>query len=302
MQSRSAIVPRLLVSRPSCDASCAQPGSACLFQVAWSINPHMQVGAVDPRKAVWQHDTFVAALERAGAEVTYVPFVHAAYDSVFAKDNAVIVQRSEGDHAALLALPRHAERVAEQDARAAAYRAEGMEVVRATRHLEGGDIVMMPHGGAFLGFGFRSDVRAAAELERFLDHDVTCLELHDPRLYHLDMVLSVLSDGTALACLDALTPESRRRLARHRKVRRIIDVPLSEALRFGVNLVQVLDTIVWGAEAPQTTAALTQLGYRVRHVPLGQFHLAGGSAACLVSRVHSLAASAEELSPQSTAA
>ena len=85
------------------------------------------------------------------------------------------------------------------------------------------------------------------------------------------------------------------------QVSRVVPVPLSEALRFGVNLVQVGHTIVWGADAPATTHSLERLGYRVRQVSLEQFHRAGGSAACLVSRIHSLDAF-EEVGPASAAA
>lgn len=176
---------------------------------------------------------------------------------------------------------------------------------RAEVALEGGDVVVLPGArGCFLGHGFRSSPRAARELERFLDDDVTCLELVDPRLYHLDMVLSVLDDGTALVCRQALTPASFAALARHPALTNLIEVPLDEALRFGVNLVQVGRSIVSGAAAPTVFGALRGAGYRIVHVELDQFHLAGGSAACLVSRVHAQAqdASNDNVVPQSTAA
>ncbi|CAN5857146.1 hypothetical protein BH11MYX4_BH11MYX4_45730 [soil metagenome] len=165
---------------------------------------------------------------------------------------------------------------------------------------------MLPGGrGAFLGHGFRSQQRASDDVERFLDREVTCLELRDPRLYHLDMALSVLDDGTALLCDEALTQASCRAVEAHPDIHAIIHVPFDEALQFGVNLVQVADTIVWGAHALATTRALSERGYRVQHLALDQFHRAGGSAACLVSRVHRQDVrdlEVLEAAPQSTAA
>lgn len=247
----------------------------------------MRVGAADPDRAVEQHAQLIRELERAGATVTAVPFVHGAFDSVFMKDNAVVVER-EGSRRALLAMPKHDERRQEQHARADAMRALGIDVLEPLdAPLEGGDVVMAPSArGAFLGYGFRSSRRAAGELERFIDAGVTCLELRDARLYHLDMVLSVLDDGTALVCEEAMTPASFHAVATHPAVRGIVRVPLAEALAFGANLVQVGRTIVWGADAPATAAELERRGYAVAKVALDQFHLAGGSAACLVSRVH----------------
>ena len=302
---------RFVVSRPRCDESCPERSDICAFQVKWSINPHMRVGAVQPRHAVRQHGTLVRTLRSLGATVLDVPFVHGAFDSVFSKDNAVVVERVDGKIEALLARPKHAERRVEQQARARALASLGVSVAgQARAPLEGGDVVVLPGArGAFLGHGFRSSTQAAEDLERFLDRAVTCVELRDPHLYHLDMALSVLDDGTALVCDDALTPEARRAVERHPAIRAVVRVPREEAMRFGVNLVQVGRTIVWGADAPLTTRALRNHGYEVRRIALDQFHLAGGSAACLVSRVHceTMATITDletgiEPAPQSTAA
>lgn len=151
--------------------------------------------------------------------------------------------------------------------------------------LEGGDVVMLPgRQGALLGCGFRSDGAADNELSRFIDAPVTPLRLVDPRLYHLDMAVAVLDDGTAVVCEDALSPASR--IALRRMCFDVISVSVEEALAFGVNLVQVGRDVLLGGRSPSVIAALEQRGYRV-HVPaLDQFHLAGGSAACLVARRH----------------
>ncbi|MDB4939571.1 MAG: amidinotransferase family protein [Labilithrix sp.] len=248
----------------------------------------MRIGSVRASHAVRQHETFVRALEVAGAVVDVVPFVHGAYDSVFSKDNAVLVERTHGATEALLARPRHAERRSEQLARADALASLGVRVTAAAEApLEGGDVVVLPGArGALLGHGFRSSRRAARDLERFLERDVTSVELREPRLYHLDMALTVLDDATALVCEEAFTPASMRAIESHPGICAIVRVPFREALRFGVNLVQVGETIVWGATAPATTKALVARGYRVHRLTLEQFHRAGGSAACLVSRIH----------------
>ncbi|MEA2748147.1 MAG: hypothetical protein QOI41_2290, partial [Myxococcales bacterium] len=206
----------------------------------------MRVGSVRGGHAVRQHGTFVRTLESAGAHTLSVPFVHGAYDSVFSKDNAVIVERDHGTIEALLARPRHAERRMEQRARAAALASLGVRVrAAAEAPLEGGDVVVLPGAaGAFLGHGFRSSRAAAGDLERFLDREVTCLELRDPRLYHLDMALSVLDDGTAVVCPEALTPSALCAVQSHPDIHAVVHVPLDEALRFGVNLVQVGRTVV----------------------------------------------------------
>ena len=120
------------------------------------------------------------------------------------------------------------------------------------------------------------------------------LALHDPHLYHLDTALAVLRDGTALLCKEALTGEGLatidRMLARG-ALRRVFAIPREEAMAFATNIVEVGDAVVTGTireRAPTTAKILESIGRKVVEVPLDQFHLAGGSAACLVARVNAL--------------
>jgi N-dimethylarginine dimethylaminohydrolase len=262
-------------------------GDRCRYQVAWAINPHMAIGAVDFARAAAEHAAFVSVLEANGARLLRLPFVHGAFDSVFVKDAALLLAR-RGCHRALLARFRHLERRQERIARARDLARQGYEVVDDDGPpWEGGDIVMLPSGdGLFLGHGFRSHCGAAGWLERNAGVPVWPLELSDPRLYHLDMVLAILPDGTALVCPSALTPQSLRTLEQVRGVRRLIRVSRESALGFALNLVAIGDTIILGSHDAQVESLVEALGYRCSVVPLRQFHLAGGSAACLVAAVH----------------
>lgn len=216
-----------------------------------------------------------------------LPFVHGAYDCVFAKDGAVLLERG-GRRRALLAAPRHDERRREQAERAAALARLGFAVEPPPgAPLEGGDVVVLPGArGALLGHGFRSAPEAAPALAAFLDAPVTCLELRDAHLYHLDTALAVLADGTALVCPDAFTAEGLRQIERAPGVARLVAAGRDEAVRFGINLVEVNGSVVLGSAAPRTAFRLRALGRRPRVVNLDQFQRAGGSAACLVARAH----------------
>ena len=280
-----------VVSALACHAACGITTSAgCRYQIAWSINPHMRVGAADYARAKAEHASFLGALRANGAQLEQLAFVHGAYDSVFAKDSAVLLSGATGRRA-LLASPVHIVRQREQAARARSLHALGFTVRGCTAPLEGGDVVMLPGASAaFLGHGFRSSRAAVDELADFLGGDVTPLELVDPQLYHLDVALSVLADGTALVCEEAFTAPSLVRLRAHPLVARVIAVPHAEAVRFGLNLVETGDTVVIGSRSPTVERALATYGSKVVHTPLSEFQLAGGSAACLVARVHAVAA------------
>jgi N-dimethylarginine dimethylaminohydrolase len=274
-----------VVSKPAC-ACVHADRDRCRFCVAWQINPHMRVGAADPAIACEQLAAFSNALRVAGARVLHVPFLHGAFDSVFMKDSAILIER-DGRVLALPATFRHSERTSEPHMRARQLRRAGFVVADALPDcLEGGDIALIPHRDvALLGHGVRSHRDASAGLARFLGCDVIALELRDPSLFHLDTALTVLGDDTLVFCSAAFTPAAVRMLARMR-FRRVVDVDRETATSFGVNVVEVGDAIVTGTPG---TALWPQLGRRVIESPLDQFHLAGGSAACLTARVTSVA-------------
>ncbi|KYG64824.1 hypothetical protein AZI86_11515 [Bdellovibrio bacteriovorus] len=287
--------PTFLLSAPCCPSSCEQQhvhshkgyfNDECVFQVAWSINPHMKVGAACPAKALSQHTRFAQSLREAGAQVIMLPFVHGAYDSVFIKDSAIVKRSSQG-LSALIAQPVHSERKLESEQRRFNLKKWGVEIAGQSRsHLEGGDVVVFPaENKVFMGYGFRTERKASLELSHFFDATVIPLQLKDPHFYHLDVALSVLSDGTAFACREAFTDESWQAL-RHSGIHSLIPVHKEETMKFGLNWVEVDDTIVMGSYLPRLKSILEALGKKVIYSPLDQFQLAGGSAACLVSRIH----------------
>jgi N-dimethylarginine dimethylaminohydrolase len=262
----------------------------CAYRVAWSINPHMKVGTGDFRAAAVQQRSLVVALAEEGVDVLELPFVHGAFDSVFTKDAAILLSRGR-DRVAVVSNPRHAERRREQRDRARTYRLFGFDTIAADGAVwEGGDVAMLPSGKrALLGWGTRSERGAAIELERRLGVEVIPLELRDPRLFHLDMALGLLPDGTALVCEEALTPAANRALYDVEGIREIVTVPTEEALRFGLNFVVARNVAVIGGHAPTVEHALRSRGFRPKVVPVHEFHLAGGSVACLLAKLHVLA-------------
>jgi N-dimethylarginine dimethylaminohydrolase len=292
MKTPPGSVAKFLVSAPSCRLGCGSAlaekrRSACAFRVAWEINPHMRVGAVEPERAAGQHRALTHLLHSIGATTQTVPFVHGAFDSVFVKDNALLVRR-DGKDLALLARPRFAERSMEQPARRRAFGDHGFHVLDHVRApFEGGDLVLLPHGhGALLGTGFRSDKRAAHDIAAFLQTDVQILELTNPHLYHLDTALTALSDGTVAFCVEAFTALSVRWIERTFPRESLLRVPYADACAFALNTIEVGRHVILGGASAWLEARLGERGWLV-HVPdLAQFRCAGGSAACLVVRVH----------------
>lgn len=265
------------------------------FRVEWKINPHMQPGSTSLEDAEAEHQCLSRVLQEEGASISKLPFLPGDYDSVFIKDDAIVVSR-HGRTEALLCRPRYEQRRQEPVRRAREFERLGIHVVGQSKNfLEGGDAVINPaRKAAYLGYGFRSSRAAAKELEDFLDMEVIPLELRDPHFYHLDTAMNLTLDQegrlTVFAADSAFTPESWSRLLGDPRIKRFVRIPRNEALTFALNWVEVGNTIVMGGRAGYTRSALESMGKTVREVPLRQFQKAGGSAACLVAPVYPVAA------------
>jgi N-dimethylarginine dimethylaminohydrolase len=274
-----------VMSRVCCDGSHPHT-DACAYRVGWAINPHMRIGASDFDTAMGEHQGLRRALEHAGAEVIELPFIHGGFDSVFSKDNAILTAMADGKRA-LITHPVHSVRALEQAKRSETLATLGFEVqAPPLPYLEGGDVVMLPNGSALLGHGQRSSIDAVQPLARFLDAEVTPLELADPHFFHLDTALACLRDGTVLFCREAFTQRALSTIESLAGVTHIVAIPREAALHFALNIVEVAGCVVMGGHCPDVESALTRSGLRSIVVPLTQFHLAGGSAACLVAKVH----------------
>ncbi len=99
----------LVVSRPNC---LLEHDASCRFQIAWKINPYMQIGAAIQVRAIEQHTAFVTTLRSLGARVLQLPFIHGAFDSVFIRDSALL-RRDDRGLELLPAAPRFAQRATE---------------------------------------------------------------------------------------------------------------------------------------------------------------------------------------------
>lgn len=264
----------------------------CGYRVGWAINPHMKIGAACPRLAEREHREFLDELRTRGADVDELPFVSGAYDSVFMKDNALVIEDVWGSRA-LPARPYSPEREAEPVARIKDLRALGWDVhPQPSYSFEGGDVIVCAQKKfALMGYGFRTSIGLIHELREFLQMPVLPLALRNPYFYHLDTALNVVvadGRGVAFALREAFTAESWRNLCGHPDLERVIEVERDEAMQFGLNWVEVKNTVVIGSRVPRIERALRDLGKDVCVRPLSQFRLAGGSAACLVAPVHQL--------------
>ncbi len=248
------------------------------FAVEYSINPWMNPNEpVDVGRAMAQwrrlHDVFTAL----GHTVHTIPAVPGLPDMVFAANGATVI-----DGRVLGARFRYPERQPEAAAylgwlRDHGYGRDGR--VRESAVVNEGEGDLLFAGRAVLaGYGFRTDEAVVAELADLFGLPVVSLRLVDPRFYHLDTALTVLSEDVAAYYPAAFDDASRAVLAGH--FAELIEAKDEDAEVLGLNAVCDGRHVVLPEQATGLAAQLTAAGFTTIGVDLSELLKAGGGPKC----------------------
>jgi len=297
-----ARAPRLAASSPAAPAVTVQAPRARLmmsapdhFEVSYRINPWMdpvqwKSSAGELRKQAgdgWK--TLKAVYERLGADVEIQAPQAGLPDLVFTANAAMVLDRT-----ALLARFRHPERRMELDHDRAFFESlrsrgwiDSIVETPADLFFEGaGDAIWDPTRRLiWTGWGQRSSRPMAGIIERTYSVPAVSLELVDPRFYHLDTCLCVLSGGEILYYPPAFSKQSRETLQGLVDKDLLIEAGALDAEHLAVNSVCLGDRVVLCYASGALRDTLTRRGYEVHVVPLDSFNRSGGSAYCLTLRL-----------------
>lgn len=262
------------------------------FAINYSINPWMEPAkwaTAAHAVAVRQWSALQDALLNSGAAIEKVAPHAGLPDLVFTANAAVVLDRT-----ALLARFRFPERQGEEPVFSAAFeelRKRGL-IDRVIALPDGvvmegaGDCLFDEARNLFwMGFGQRSDARAAEAVETAFGVPVVPLELADPRFYHLDTAFCPLPSGEVIYFPGAFTEQGRAAIeARVDEQSRIV-LDEAEAVQFSANAVPLGRTIAMSRCSDRLRSELERRGYAVVATPLDTFLQSGGSAACLTLRL-----------------
>jgi N-dimethylarginine dimethylaminohydrolase len=191
----------------------------------------------DRKTALAQYEEMIDAYQRAGVTVHRLPAQEGLSYQLFARDSsvmtpwgAVIMQLTKpyrrGEYAACLRF----------------YLASEIPIYDlVTRgNIEGGDFMVLQPGVALCGYsGDRSIEPAVGEIRAWFEAEGWEFQTYayDPYFLHLDVQMSMLADGLAAVCIEAVEPELVSWLkAKHI---RVLEVSYQEAMTMGCNLVSL---------------------------------------------------------------
>lgn len=245
------------------------------FTVAYEINPWMHKDQpTDTALAVRQWEALRETYEELGHTVELVEPLHDSPDMVYTANGATVV-----DGIAYTARFRYPERAAESPAIEAWLTAAGFAIAHATQINEGEGDILFTERALLAGTGFRSDHAAHLEIQETFGRPVVSLQLVDPRFYHLDTCLAVLTDDHLITYYPgAFSPGSQKILARLFPDAVIADE--ADAMPLGINCVSDGRHVIHSPAATGLAAQLRERGFEPIAVDTSELLKGGGGAKC----------------------
>jgi N-dimethylarginine dimethylaminohydrolase len=245
------------------------------FDVTYSINPWMEPEKpVDGLRALVQWELLRDLYRDLGHTVDVIEPVGGLPDMVFAANGATIV-----DGRVLGARFRHSERTAEGPLYLSWLQQKGFRHTYWPEFINEGEGDYLLVGRKLLaGTGFRTDQRSHAEAQEFFGLPVIGLTLVNPRHYHLDTALAVLSDNEIMY-FPAAFSEGSQSVLREMFPDAIL-ATAEDAAVFGLNAFSDGRHVLLPQAAIHLNAQLRERGFEPIGVDLTELLKAGGSVKC----------------------
>lgn len=255
------------------------------FGVEYIINPWMQghISDTDRIASLQQWERLRDLLSK-DCEVRLIEAVPGLPDLVFTANAALITGRT-----AVLSNFRCPERQNEAPHYRRWLEAEGFTVLTLPHDIkfEGAGDALLDRGQRLLwaGYGFRSDLAAAAWIEHAIGIEVQSLHLVDPRFYHLDTCFCPLANGYLLYFAGAFDSESNRAIEQRVPAAKRFSIAEEDAVQFACNAVNLNTRVITNHASPAIREWLKERGFDAVTTNMTEFMKSGGAAKCLSLRL-----------------
>ncbi len=233
-----------------------------------------ELGKPDYRKALLQHDAYIAALKECDVEVLVLEAMEDFPDACFVEDVAVCTSRC-----AIITNPGAKARNGEVEGIIHAihtfYSADQIERIQFPGTLDGGD-VMMVGDHFYIGLSERTNAQGGGQLVAALQKYGLTGEIVPLReLLHLKTGLAYLENNHLLVGGEFVTSPVFQEFKR-------VEVPMAES--YACNCIWVNDRVIVPQGYPMTERAIMDLGYKVLLVDTSEYRKLDGGLSCLSLR------------------
>jgi len=233
------------------------------------------LGPPDLDKALAQHATYCAALERCGLTLTHLPPDDAFPDSTFVEDPAILTPKL-----AILTNPGAPSRRGEVASIAAALPEffERITRIESPGTVDGGDVCQADEH-FFIGVSDRTNEHGARQLAALLAQEGFTSSVVDIRgsskVLHLKTGISYLGERRIVAM---------REIAGHPAFRdyEVVTIALDE--NYAANLLRINDFVILAANFPKIAKTVADLGHTIVPLDMSEFRKMDGSLSCLSLR------------------
>jgi len=247
------------------------------FSVDYVINPWMRVGSVNKSVAAAQWNNLANTLTKLGIKKEIIKPVKGLPDMVFAADQAVIKNNN-----LVLSNFHYPQRRSEVKKYLPWFEKQKFKIHKLPKKhfFEGSGDCVWYKDLLFTGTGFRNSPKICKFLSKYLRVETKCLELINPKFYHLDTCLFPLNDTVAFYYPPAFSQKSQKILKT--LVKNLISLTDKEANNFAANSLVTDHHVIMQKGNKNFADKLKTLGYKTVEIDVSEFMKSGGGIHCLV--------------------
>ena len=230
------------------------------------------LGLPDFKKALVQHQDYIAALKECGLEVTILDADENFPDSTFVEDVALLTP-----FCAIITNPGAATRQQEIQSMIPVIKDfyKDIEFIQAPGTVEAGDIMMVADH-YYIGLSARTNQAGAEQMINILEkYKMTGSVVSLTEVLHLKTGLGYLENNNLMASGEFLTKAEFQQY-------NLLEVDRDEA--YAANSVWVNDIVLTPKGFPKTKKRIEAAGYIVREVDVSEFQKIDGGLSCLSLR------------------
>lgn len=247
------------------------------FSIDYVINPWMKVGSVDKKRANFQWTNLLKTITNQNIKVDVIEQQVGLPDMVFTADQAVIKDKN-----LVLSSFHFQQRRGETKHYQTYFEKKNFNIFTLPKNyfFEGSGECIWYGSTLFVGTGFRNSPNICKFLTKFLKVDVICLNLVNPKFYHLDTCFFVLNKEVAFYYPPAFSKKSENILKS--KIKTLIPITHKEASNFAANSLVTDHHVITQKGNEEFKKEIENMGYKVIETNVSEFMKSGGGIHCLV--------------------